>query len=342
MKHAARSEPNPRHPAVLAGPPEPGVRSRVHGMTRRPPLGLLLDVDGPIASPVTRMVSDSILDHLISLSAAGIPVVFNTGRSDEFIRRQVLAPMLAGRPGGLPAGARMHAICEKGAVWFSITSAGEGPIHVDESLTVPSAYADAIRDLVQRRYSAYMFFDETKRAMVSVEQNIKVDHHDYLSVQKHFDDDALRLMREFDLGVTRLEHHAPDSDDNIDFRVDPTIISTDIEAIELGKDLGAQRALELLAADGELPSAWRTMGDSRTDYAMADWLHENGYDVRHVDVRPADGVFDKPYPVLTAASLGAGDHVIHDDAGLLFLERWAEVVRGSEPSRSTESGSYEY
>lgn len=296
-------------------------------MTQRPPLGLLLDVDGPIASPVTRMVRDSVIDQLVTLSAAGIPIVFNTGRSDEFIRRQVLAPMLSGLPEGLPSVARMHAVCEKGAVWFSITAAGEGEIHVDESLAVPTAYADAIRELVQRKYSSHMFFDETKRAMVSVEQNIHVDNHDYLSVQKHFDDDALLLMREFNLGVTRLEHHAPDSDDNIEFRVDPTIISTDIEAVELGKDLGARRALELLAADGELPLSWRTVGDSRTDYAMADWLHENGYDVRHVDVRPADGVFDKPYPVLTAASLGAGDHVIHDDAGLLFLERWSEVIR---------------
>ena len=105
------------------------------------------------------------------------------------------------------------------------------------------------------------------------------------------------------------------------WRVDPTIISTDIESVRLGKDLGAERALELLAEDGELPVAWRTVGDSRSDYAMADWLHANGHDVAHVDVRPADGVPATEYPVLTSAS-----GLIHDEAGAEFLARWVRDV----------------
>ena len=43
---------------------------------------------------------------------------------------------------------------------------------------------------------------------------------------------------------------------------------------------------------------------------MADWLHANGHEVAHVDVRPADGVPATAYPVLTSAT-GA----IHDEAG---------------------------
>lgn len=288
-----------------------------------PILGLLLDVDGPIASPVTRAVRPEIIRDMLALAAAGIPIVFNTGRSDAFIRDEVLKPMLAA---GLPAGARFHAVCEKGAVWFSFTADGPTEVQVDAELAVPASYAAAVRTLVAEKYSDHMFFDETKRAMVSVEQHLHVDNHDYLAVQKHFDDDALRLMREHNLGVTRLDHHSPDSDDEINFRVDPTIISTDIESVELGKDLGARRALELLAGDGEQPLAWRTVGDSRTDYAMADWLYENGHEVAHVDVRPADGIFAKPYPVLTAADLGQPD-AIHDDAGAAFLAHWLGQVR---------------
>ena len=96
----------------------------------------------------------------------------------------------------------------------------------------------------------------------------------------------MELMARHGLGVVRLDHHAPDSDDQVDYRVDPTIISTDIESVRLGKDLGASRAVELLAAQGITPLAWRTVGDSRTDYAMADWLHHNDHPVKHVDVRP--------------------------------------------------------
>ena len=161
--------------------------------------------------------------------------------------------------------------------------------------------------MVAEDYSAHMFFDETKRAMVSVEQHIEVPSGDYLAEQKLFDADAMELMARHGLGVVRLEHHAPNSDDAIDYRVDPTIISTDIESVRLGKDLGASRAVELLAAQGITPQAWRTVGDSRTDYAMADWLHHNDHAVKHVDVRPADGVPVKPYDVLPPRTWGCSE-----------------------------------
>ncbi len=288
-----------------------------------PVLALLLDVDGPVASPVTRDVQPGIIADLLTLSAAGVPVIFNTGRSDAFIREQVMEPMIAA---GMPAGTIIHAICEKGAVWFSYTSEGPGPVHVDRELAMPRAFGDDVRRLVAEDYSAHMFYDETKRAMVSVEQHVDVASSDYRAEQELFDADAMDLMSRHGLGVVRLDHHAPNSDDQIDYRVDPTIISTDIESVRLGKDLGASRAVEFLAAQGITPQAWRTVGDSRTDYAMADWLHHNDHAVKHVDVRPADGIPVKPYEVLTAADLGLGEDVIHDDAGGAFLHHWVALV----------------
>lgn len=290
-----------------------------------PPLALLLDVDGPVASPVTRDVQPGIIADMVALAEAGIPVIFNTGRSDAFIREQVMEPMIAA---GMPTSTVIHAICEKGAVWFSYTSEGPGPIHVDKELAMPQAFGDDVRRLVAEDYSAHMFFDETKRAMVSVEQHVDVANSDYRAEQELFDADAMELMGRHGLGVVRLDHHAPNSDDQIDYRVDPTIISTDIESVRLGKDLGASRAVELLAVQGITPQAWRTVGDSRTDYAMADWLHHNDHAVKHVDVRPADGVPVKPYEVLTAADLGLGVDVIHDDAGAAFLRSWRSAHSG--------------
>lgn len=290
-----------------------------------PPLALLLDVDGPVASPVTRTVQPAIIADLLALAAAGIPVIFNTGRSADFIREQVMEPMIAA---GMPADLLIHAICEKGAVWFSYTAAGAGAVHVDRELAIPQAFGDDVRRLVAEDYSAHMFYDETKRAMVSVEQQVAVANSDYREEQALFDADAMALMGRHGLGVVRLDHHAPNSDDQIDYRVDPTIISTDIESVRLGKDLGASRAVELLAAQGITPQAWRTVGDSRTDYAMADWLHHNDHRVKHVDVRPADGIPVKPYEVLTAADLGLGADVIHDDAGAAFLHSWRVALLG--------------
>ena len=122
-------------------------------------------------------------------------------------------------------------------------------------------------------------------------------------------------------GVLAVEVRADDAGE-VQWRIDPTIISTDIESVILGKDLGARRALELLSADGPLPLSWRTVGDSRSDYAMADWLHEQGHEVEHVDVRPGDGVPAKPYPIRTSAT-GA----IHDEAGAEFLAGWLAEIR---------------
>ena len=286
-----------------------------------PPLALLLDVDGPLASPVTRRVSEDIIESLIELLRRGIPVVFNTGRSDAFISEQLMHPMLEA---GLPAGSVVHAICEKGAVWFSFTPDGPGPIHVDKSLAMPPGFGDDIRNLVADSYAEHMFFDETKRAMVSVEQHIEVESSGYVAEQKKFDADALTLLAAHGLGAVRLDHRAPGSTGSVDYRVDPSIISTDIESVRLGKDLGASRAVELLAAQGIVPEAWRTVGDSRTDYAMADWLHHQDHAVKHIDVRPAEGVPEKPYPVKTAADLELGDDIINDFAGAAFLQFWLD------------------
>ncbi|GAA1499006.1 hypothetical protein [Paeniglutamicibacter kerguelensis] len=293
-------------------------------MPTRPAFALLLDVDGPIASPETRDVAPEIISLLLKLATAGIPVVFNTGRSDEFIKRQVMAPMMAA---GMPSTLKIHAICEKGATWFTFDADGAGEIHVDQELAVPLHYADEIRELVTTEFDGHMFFDETKRAMVSVEQHIDADSFEYRDAQQQFDSAAMQAMGRHDLGVERLDVRQPDSSETIDYRVDPTIISTDIESVELGKDLGARRTLELLASDGVEPASWFTVGDSRTDYAMADWLAENGHMVSHVDVRPGDGIpSGKSYPILTAKDLGLGREVIHDHAGLAFLRHWHSLL----------------
>jgi hypothetical protein len=288
-----------------------------------PSLGLLLDVDGPIASPVSRSIAlPQITRDLVALAAAGIPVVFNTGRSDAFIRDEVVGPMIAA---GLPAGARVHGICEKGASWFSIGPehgpGGMSEVQVDSDLAMPADFAAEMDELVTAEFADLVFFDHTKRAMVSIEQLTSVESATYLARQREFDEKAMEALVRRGFGVRRLDDERRDARGEVQWRVDPTIISTDIESIRLGKDLGAERALELLAEDGELPVAWRTVGDSRSDYAMADWLHANGHDVAHVDVRPADGVPPTEYPVLTSAS-----GLIHDEAGAEFLARWVREV----------------
>lgn len=291
-------------------------------MRSLPPIGLLLDVDGPIASPHTRTVPAAILRLLVALAEQRVPVVFNTGRSAQFVVHEVLGPL---REAGLPVGARVHAVCEKGAVWLSaadlpagalpeVTTAAPLPawVHPDDEMTVPAELVRRLERLIRERFSASMFFDQTKLAMVSAEMTVGLDLADYRPDQAAFEELAQQALVEGGL----IE----------DFQVDSTIISSDIEHVRSGKDLGADRAWELLRGDGELPLRWITCGDSRTDYAMADWLHERGARVIHCDVRPADGVPKTDYPVLTSNDLAAkgfgqaGDE--HETAGESLLA-WA-------------------
>ena len=288
-----------------------------------PDLGLLLDVDGPIASPVTRSIAiPSIAEDLVTLVGAGVPVAFITGRSDAFIEQQVVQPLLAR---GLAAalerpGARMFGVFEKGGSWAAITPGGMAPVTVDESVAPSAALSSDIRMLVEQRFADTMFFDTTKRAMISVEQNRDVAASVYLKAQTQFDHAAFDVLVDHGVGVHHRERVAPDANGEVTFRLDSTIISTDIESVVLDKDRGAQRALEYFAAVGELPRRWRSVGDSRSDYKMADFLHEAGFETAHVDVRPSDGVLEKPYPVITEGA------AVHDEAGAIFLRYWVDKL----------------
>ncbi len=286
-------------------------------------LGLLFDVDGPLASPVSRSIRiPSILDDLVALTSAGVPIAFVTGRSDTFIRDQVIAPLLqVGLAAALATpGARMFGVFEKGASWAPITRDGMGEVTVEESVALPASIVDAVRSLVADGFSDTMFFDETKRAMISVEQRTDVTAETYQHAQSWFNDAAFALIAAAGLGVKLGTRSAPDAAGNVPFRLDPTIISTDIESVLLDKDRGAARALDYFARLGTLPTLWRSIGDSRSDYLMADHLHGAGYDVAHVDVRPADGILERPYRVIVE-----GD-AIHDEAGAAFLGYWVRKL----------------
>ena len=282
------------------------------------PLGLLLDVDGPIASPITRTIATpSILTDLITLAAGHVPIAFITGRSAEFIREQVVAPLVQA---GLPETLRMYGVCEKGAVWFPIGPDGMGDVVVDRALALPTAVIDDVRQLVLESFATEMFFDETKQAMISVEQRTDISAADFRARQPEFNTAAFAILKKHGLGVRFDDHQSPDAAGQIPYRLDATIISTDIESVTLDKDHAAQRALAYFAQSGPLPRLWRSVGDSRSDYRMADHLHEAGYDVSHVDVRPSDGILERPYPVIVI-----GDQ-IHDEAGATFLRYWVDKL----------------
>lgn len=257
-----------------------------------PPVGLLLDVDGPLASPETRAVDPSLLEDLRRLLAAGVPIVLNTGRSVDFVGERLLGPLVSA---GLPDGARLHAVCEKGGLW---TTAGAGEVHVDPSLAVPEVCHAVLAELVGGEYGTAMFIDTGKRTMATVEARTDVPTASFAAWQQRFDAELAARLSAAGLGIQLGDQLLADANGRTPWRIDPSVIATDVESVRSGKALGASRALDLLREDGPLPTSWHTVGDSRSDYAMADHLHGLGADVTHVDVGPR-APLDRPYRVHT-------------------------------------------
>lgn len=275
-----------------------------------PAFGLLLDVDGPLASTVTRSLRvPSIADDLVAIANAGCPVVFNTGRSDVFLAEQVIPPMV---DAGLAPDAPVWGIGEKGGTWFAVADGRIGELHTDDRLT-PSPTLIAACRAVAERHSDLMFWDDTKRTMISIEQNLDVDNATYLAGQP-------QVTAELDRAIA--EAGATDR-----FHTVPTIISIDLEHRTSGKALGAERALALVGERMDVPRRWFTAGDSNGDYDMATWLHERGFEATHLDVRPAGATFETAYPVLREIPTFAEGHA-EDDITAGYLSAWRSELAG--------------
>jgi hypothetical protein len=181
---------------------------------------------------------------------------------------------------------------------------------------VPSICHEAVADLVADGFGDAMFIDHTKRTMATVEARTDVPPSFYLERQRAFDAALLARLTTAGLGIRLRDERHPAADGGTPWRIDPSVIATDVESEHAGKALGARRALDLLRDDGPLPRAWHTVGDSRSDYAMADQLHGLGHAVTHVDVGPQPAL-DRPYPVTTVPG------ATYDTAGEAHLRQLA-------------------
>ncbi|WP_156759686.1 hypothetical protein [Microbacterium karelineae] len=254
-------------------------------MTASPALGLLLDVDGPLSSTQTRTLRvPSLAPDLVAIAQAGCPVVFNTGRSTDFLAERVI-PRLA--EAGLTPEDPVWGVGEKGGTWFSLASAGGavavGETHRDDDIAPPAALVEAGREIAAR-FDDVIFFDETKRTMISLEQHVEVPNETFVSRRTE-------IVAAFEEEIDRLGLAAS-------MTIYPTVISVDVEHVASGKALGARRALELISARMDPPRWWFTAGDSGQDYDMSAQLHESGFDTTHLDVRPCGTVPDVPFRVI--------------------------------------------
>jgi hypothetical protein len=224
-----------------------------------PAVAWLFDVDGVLTEPEHKIVREpALFDELIRRLARGEPVGTNTGRSLTFLGAGLLDPLEA-RVTDRRLLHGLIAIGERGSAWATYDTAGERTEHLDAGTPLVPALRDEVRALVQRPdLASVMFFDETKRTMISTELRPGKTIAEYEGPQR-------TLVAELHALLAR--HGLADR-----YRVDPTSIATDIEYRGVGKAYGAARFAAMLETRGIRPARYVCFGDSRSDYDMLEAL----------------------------------------------------------------------
>lgn len=220
-----------------------------------PPTAWLFDVDGVLTEPELKTVREpALFDELIRRLARGEPVGTNTGRSLTFLSAGLLDPLEA-RVADRRLLRGLVAIGERGSAWVTYAEDGTRTEHLDAATPFAPALHAEVRALVQRpEFAAVMFFDETKRTMISTELRPGKTIAEYAGPQR-------ALVAELHALLAR---HALAGE----YRVDPTSIATDIEYRGVGKAYGAAKFAALLEERGIYPARYVCFGDSLSDYDM--------------------------------------------------------------------------
>jgi phosphoserine phosphatase len=263
--------------------------------SRTPRTAWLFDVDGVLTDPERKVVAEpALFDELIRRLGRGEPVGLNTGRSTEFIITEVLEP-LERRVTDSRVLRGLIAYGEKGGAWIAYPDAGPRRVHVDASVTIAPALADAVRALVRRvPYVDTMFFDETKRTMLSIEMRAGVTMTAFATLQRQLVPELERIIAEY------ANEHL--------LRIDANSIATDVEYAHMGKGYAATRYVAELAAHGIRPQRIVCCGDSGSDYPMLDALLRLGIEAELVFVGPRQALagMDTEHVTFTSAYYDRG------------------------------------
>jgi hydroxymethylpyrimidine pyrophosphatase-like HAD family hydrolase len=228
-----------------------------------PKTAWIFDVDGVLTNPEAKQVLlTAIFDELSKRLQKGEPIILNTGRSVDFITRNILEP-LSSRLSNQKYMEKLMTLAEKGAISITFDDSGKRIITIDHGMRISQELQDEIKAIVdQQPYSDTMFFDKTKQTMSSIE----------LKAGK-----PILLFREYQKNLVKiLQNLLKKNNLENTMRVDPTTICTDVENINVGKSLGVKKFLKMLEEKGVFPNEFICFGDSPSDLDMLKELKKQG------------------------------------------------------------------
>lgn len=241
----------------------------------QPKTAYLFDIDGVLTDPQAKRVElPEIFDELIKRLKQGFQIGLNTGRSLDFIIKEILDPLES----KITDKKLLHniiAIGEKGAAWITYDEKGDRTIRINENITVQQYIQSEVKKLINKQpYSETMFYDDTKRTMISIEE-LPVDRR--IGTHEVFKTAQNQLKKELHNLLTR--HKL-----NEVLKIDPTRIATDIQNKHVGKALGARKFVEIMKERGIDPQKYLCFGDSASDHEMFEELLRLGKQTQFIFV----------------------------------------------------------
>lgn len=219
----------------------------------------LFDADGVLTDPEAKKITrPDVINHLAKRLQMGRTIGINTGRSLEFIQKEILSP-LESAVGDKSILHNIFALAEKGAIWISYNEAGIQKVFIDSEISIPTRLKKTIREIAELpKYRDIVFFDETKNTMCSIELRPGKTLEEFNAIRVDLLNDLKEMLLQ--------------DQDGKRFRAINTSIAFDIENLITGKDLGARRFIKLLSDNGIKPEKYLCFGDSESDYAMHEEL----------------------------------------------------------------------
>lgn len=216
----------------------------------------IFDVDGVITDPVTKTANSDVLKKIAALLETDF-IALNTGRSFSWVEEKILSP-LSEITQDSSLYKNLFIVCEKGNVLAQLENDSWQKNLLDDPL--PEEIQEKIKQLA-KEHSESMFFDESKETMISVEMNDGFDVATYRKFQKELHNKAQELLE--------AKYH------DMEFIIDPSTISLDIQYEDAGKQLGAERIEDYMLSKGIKVDKMYMFGDSQSDTDMAQALQDS-------------------------------------------------------------------
>ncbi|MEX2027894.1 MAG: hypothetical protein WD988_00150 [Candidatus Curtissbacteria bacterium] len=243
-----------------------------HKTDREPLHAWLLDVDSTITDPSLKKVPLQMFKKLEAILLKPEPVALVSGRSISWLEERVTGPFekFIKDPQILE---NFYVSSEFGAMSKYYKN---GNAHVSYNLPniLPSQLIKQSESITSK-YKETMFFDKSKKTMISVEMNDKLALSRFRGPQKLLHKDLQALIKKFNL--------------QDQFEVQSDTIATNIKHKNANKGKAAQEVLEWLVKLDLKPQAFTVIGDSLDDSQIATALGDRNLSVEFIFVgRSAD------------------------------------------------------